>query len=77
MKKLLFTAAILFGLQLGFSDAPKAAPDVTPGGNGDCLPSYTVVFCSQTCLVDGCTKQEQDQCEKDWKEICCGTAVNG
>ncbi len=73
MRKFLFTAAILFGLQLGFSDAPKAAPD----GNGNCLPSYIAVFCGQTCVVDGCTHEDQEECADDWKEIHCGTAVNG
>ncbi len=76
MKKLLFTAAILFGLQLGFSDAPKAAPDVTPGGNGDCLPPYTELYCDHLCAITGCTEAEQIEESNTWCDIYCSEWLN-
>jgi len=78
MKKLFFTAAILFSMHLGFSetpktDAPKAeAPKTEVSKENDhyCY-CVTVNICGNLCVVCGCTEQEIRDDIRAWADIYC------
>jgi hypothetical protein len=75
MKKLLVAATFLLSMQVGVLNQPKSA-FAAPDGQA-CLPSYVEVFCGHTCLVEGCTVQDQEECAEGWRQIFCFDALNG